>query len=71
MVVVSRNGKRQIEPLCVLGMLPVDETGVVIAGGLSEIQRMVEAGEMTKPEGYIPPSKKITELIEGEDDDRK
>ena len=56
------------------GMIPIGDTGVIVAGGLSEIQRMVEAGEMSQPEGYFPPSDKITELVEkrnSDNDDRK
>lgn len=68
---VSRNGKRQMEPLVFLGMKPVEETGVIILGGLTEMQRMVESGEMSKPEGYFPPTEEVSKLIEGNETDSK
>ena len=67
MVSVARNGKRHLEPLCFLGMIPVNDTGIVVAGGLTEIQRMVEAGELAAPKGYIKPTTELTDLIEGND----
>jgi hypothetical protein len=56
MVCVSRNGKRQLEPLCFLGMAPTVNPTIAIVGGLTEIQRMVENGEMERPEAYIDPA---------------
>lgn len=55
MICVSRNGKRQYEPLCFLGICPLEGDEFVVIGGLTEIQRMVENGEMDKPDGYIDP----------------
>lgn len=55
MIAVSRNGKRQLEPLCFLGFSVAPEPGIVIIGGLTEVQRMVEGGELAKPDDYIPP----------------
>ena len=55
MIAVSRNGKRQLEPLCLLGFSVAPEPGIVIIGGLTEVQRMVEGGELAKPDDYIPP----------------
>lgn len=54
MVAVSRNGKRQLEPLCFLGYSA--NPGFIIIGGLTEVQRMVENGEIQEPVDYIPPS---------------
>lgn len=65
MVCVARNGKRQYEPLCFLGYMPIEGHEFVVVGGLTEIQRMVESGEMDKPEGYIDPSQ-TNDLIEGD-----
>ena len=70
MISICRDGKRQLEPLCFLGWLPVGENGVVLAGGLTEIQRMVETGVIAPPEGYIKPSKRVTDIIEGNDDSK-
>jgi len=55
MICVSRNGKRQYEPLCFLGICPLKGSEFVVIGGLTEIQRMVENGEMDKPDGYVDP----------------
>jgi hypothetical protein len=55
MIAVSRNGKRQLEPLCFLGFSISPEPGIVVVGGLTELQRMVENGETSKPDDYIPP----------------
>lgn len=68
LVSVSRDGKRQLEPLVFLGMLPMGERGCVIAGGLTEMQRMVEKGELAPPEGYIKPTQELKDLIEGNDE---
>lgn len=59
MICVSRKGKRQYEPLVFMGIQPyptISEGAFIVLGGLSEVQRMVEAGEMEKPDGYIEPS---------------
>lgn len=55
MVCVTRNGKRQYEPLCFLGWMPIEGNEFVVLGGLTEVQRMVENGEMKAPPGYIKP----------------
>lgn len=55
MISVARNGKREYEPLCFLGICPVEGNEFVVVGGLTEVQRMVENGEMEKPKGYITP----------------
>lgn len=65
MIAVCRNGKTQYEPLCVMGWVPLQGSEFVVLGGLTEVQRMVENGQMKKPEGYVPPSE-TKELIEGE-----
>lgn len=59
MVAVCRNGKTQYEPLCFMGWSPMESApagGFIVMGGLTEIQRMVESGQMKKPEGYIDPT---------------
>ncbi len=58
MLCVTRNGKQQYEPLCFAGWVPMKdnpEASFVVLGGLTEIHRMVESGEMKKPKGYIAP----------------
>lgn len=55
MICVTRNGKRQYEPLCFLGWMPIEGNEFVVLGGLTEVQRMVEHGEMDAPPGYIRP----------------
>ncbi len=68
MVVVSRKGKRQAEPLCFVGYLPKQGLEHVVLGTLTEVQRMVENGELEKPEGYIGPEETDSRLFdEGED----
>jgi len=56
MLCVSRNGKQQLEPLSYLAINTAAGREFVIIGGLTELQRMVESGEMPKPEGYVDPS---------------
>ncbi len=55
MICVSRKGKKQLEPLCFLGLMPGTNPELVVIGGLTEIQRMVEGGEIPKPKDYIDP----------------
>lgn len=69
MVCVARNGKREYEPLTFMGIQPYPHTpeqGFIVLGGLTEIQRMVEGGEMAAPEGYISPSQMKDFLEEGD-----
>jgi hypothetical protein len=56
MICVARNGKRQYEPLSFLGWAPLDEYSFMVLGGLTEVQRKVELGEMPAPQGYLSPS---------------
>ena len=65
---VSRGGKKQLEPLCFMGMAPGVDPVMIVLGGLTEIQRMVEAGEMSKPEGYIEPSVSDPKLFDESDE---
>lgn len=65
---VSRGGKRQHEPLCFVGYFPEPGREQIILGGLTEVQRMVEAGEIEPPEGYISPDKSDPRLF-GEDEE--
>ena len=60
LLAVSRNGKREIEPLCFLGLVMLNDTGAVLAGGYSEIHRMVENEEIEPPVGYV--SRNISDL---------
>lgn len=71
-VCVSRNGKRQYEPLCFLGYIPVEGAECVVLGGLSETQRMVENGELAKPVGYTEPEPFDTDVFgpDKEDEER-
>lgn len=65
---VSRGGKGQCEPLCFVGYLPIPGKETIILGGLTEVQRMVEKGEIKPPEGYIDPSETDSKLFgEGEE----
>ena len=52
----SPNGHRHVEPLCFIGYYPMPKCESIVLGTLTEMQRMVEAGEMEKPKGYIDPS---------------
>lgn len=69
MICISRDGKKQIEPLCFLGLAPAVNPESVILGGLTEIQRMVEQGEMKKPEGYIDPEVSDPIILNKTDED--
>jgi hypothetical protein len=66
-LVVARNGKRQMEPLTFVGYIPVQGAECVALGGLTAIQQMVEAGEIAKPPGYISPEISDPKLF-GDDD---
>lgn len=68
MICITRNGKRQYEPLSFLGWAPLDEHSFMVLGGLTEVQRRVEAGEMPAPVGYLPPSQTHA-IIEGDGED--
>ncbi len=63
MIVVSRNGNPQLEPLCFLALAIDIGPGAVVVGGLTELQRQVESGMMKKPEGYISPSESNPKLF--------
>jgi len=65
---VSRGGKAQFEPLCFMGLAPGSDPMMVVLGGLTEIQRMVEAGEISKPDGYIDPSVSDPKLFHDSDE---
>lgn len=52
---ITRNGKQQLEPLCYLGVEMNSSQGVIIVGGLSDIQYSVECGAMKPPKGYVKP----------------
>jgi len=72
MLCVTRNGKQEYEPLCFMGWMPMKEDpekSFVVLGGLTEIQRMVENGEMKKPRGYISP-KDASDLFKDPSDDK-
>ena len=66
MICVSRNGKPQYEQLCFLALVTTPGAECVLLGGLTEIQRQVESGNMAAPEGFIP-SSETKDLIEGND----
>lgn len=55
LLTIARDNERQIEPLCFVGYLPLQNHECVVLGGLTEVQRMVKAGEIPKPDGYIEP----------------
>lgn len=66
MIAVCRKGKTQYEPLCFLGIVPMEGNEFVIVGGLTEVQRMVEAGQLKAPPGYISPEQ-TKDLIDPDD----
>ena len=66
MICVARDGNPQYEPLCFMGFVPNPDINCVVIGGLTEIQRRVEAGIMPKPDGYVDPSE-TKKYIEGDD----
>jgi len=54
-VLYALNDQRQFDLLCFTGYIPMKGREMIGLGTLSEVQRMVEHGEMEKPEGYIEP----------------
>jgi hypothetical protein len=56
MICIARDGKRQYEPLSFLGWVPLNDHAFMVVGGFTEIQRRVELGEMTPPDGYVTPT---------------
>ena len=54
-VVVSRDDKKQYEPLCFTGYLPLKGSECIALGTLTAVQQMVKSGEIPKPNGYIKP----------------
>jgi hypothetical protein len=52
LLVFARDGKRQLECVAFTGYIPGPGAECVAVGGMSEIQRRVEAGEMPPPDGY-------------------
>jgi hypothetical protein len=48
------NGEIQYDLLCYTGY--AQSHGCILLGTMTDVQRMVESGEMEKPEGYFPPS---------------
>lgn len=55
-VITARKGKKVIDNLCFTGYLPLKGHESIVLGTLSEIQRMVEGGEIDPPKGYTPPN---------------
>lgn len=56
MITFPKNGKRDFDLLCFVGYLPLKGSESIALGTLGEVQRMVENGEMSAPNGYIPPN---------------
>jgi hypothetical protein len=54
-VVVAREGKKQYEPLCFTGYMPLPGHEFIVLGALTAVQKMVKDGEMPRPKGYIDP----------------
>ncbi len=54
-VVLARNDKKQYEPLCFTGYLPLQGSECIALGTLTAVQQMVKDGEIPKPKGYIDP----------------
>ena len=52
LLVYACDGKTQLECVAFTGYIPVPGAECVAVGGMSEIQRRVEAGEMPPPTGY-------------------
>ncbi len=58
LLVYARDGKTQLECVAFTGYIPTPGLECVAVGGMSEIKRRVEAGEMPPPVGYdesLPP----------------
>ena len=51
-VVYATEGKTKIELVGFVGYIPTKGLECIAVGGLSEIKRRVEAGEMPPPDGY-------------------
>ncbi len=68
MVCVARHGKKQYEPLCASGYLPMPGNEMIILVTLTGVQRMVMDGELEAPDGYIYPEDSNEKLF-GDDDD--
>jgi hypothetical protein len=54
-IVVARKDKKEYEPLCFTGYLPLKGSECIALGTLTAVQCMVKNGEMPKPKGYIDP----------------
>lgn len=67
-VAVCRRGKKQVEPLCASGYLPLPGKESIILVGLTEIQRLVESGELERPDGYIDPEDSNPKLFDDDDE---
>jgi len=58
LLVYAKDGKPQLECLAFTGYIPTKGSECVAIGGMSEVQRRVEAGLMTLPKRYdesLPP----------------
>lgn len=67
-IVVARNGKKQYEPLCFTGYLPLKGNECIALGTLTAVQQMVKDGEISKPKGYIAPEKSNPTLFDEDDE---
>ena len=52
LMIYAPDGKSQLECAAFMGYIPVKGTECIVIGGVSEVQRRVESGEMPKPSGY-------------------
>ena len=55
MTAYAVKGERHYELLCFTGLVPLEGHEFIVLGTISEMHRMVEAGQITKPDGYITP----------------
>jgi hypothetical protein len=69
MVSYANGTKRMYEPLCFVGYCPLSGHEFFVLGTLSEVQRMVEKGEMQPPKGYVTPEQMKPFSLDNEDDD--
>jgi hypothetical protein len=49
---IAREGKRQLEQLSFTGFTTIGDVSILVIGGLTDAVRMIESGEMVKPDDY-------------------
>ena len=51
----ARDGKQELDALCLVGYLPVEGYESIMLGTYSEVAFLVKNGKLEKPKGYIEP----------------